>query len=125
MIGIKVKDIESVWGEVRPLIESALDYGDGKFTAQSIKRSLKKKEMQLWMEGQNVGVTRIDIYPAKKVCTVMFGAGFDLSVFENGIKVIEAWAREKGCDSIEIWGRKGWIRILGYTHIHSAIGKEL
>lgn len=125
MIGVKASEIESIWHEVAPLIESALEHSNGKLTLSSIKRALKKKDMQLWVDGENIGITRIDDYPAKRVCTVMVGAGNDLTIFEKGIKVIEAWARAKGCDSIEVWGRKGWIRVLGYTHIHEAIGKDL
>ena len=125
MIGIQSNEIEAVWDKVKPQLERAIEHADGKFTTQSVKRSLKKRDMQLWMDGESIGITRIDNYPEKKVCTVMFGAGEDLDVFKNGLEVIERWAKSKGCDSIEIWGRRGWLRVLDYTHIHDVIRKKL
>lgn len=127
--GVLASHIDAVWGQAKPLIERSIPYAAGKWSMDYIYHSLKDKDMQLWLvlDGDIVAaaVTQIQNYPTKRVCTVMF-AGGDGQDWGSCLLEVEQWARTVGCNSIEIWGRKGWERVLPeYSFLHTVIGKEL
>lgn len=127
--GVLFSEIEKVWDKVSPLIERALQYADGKFTIESVKNSLVSRNMQLWVYINNdiksCAVTQIHSYPNKKVCSVLFAAGQDVHEWLQFMTLVEEWARSNLCESIEIYGRPGWERLLGWERIHVVIRKNL
>ena len=63
-----------------------------------------------------------------KACRIVTlgGRGFDDWV--DLIETIEEWAKEMGCNSVEMFCRKGFIKKLGsrgYGEIYTVLGKEL
>jgi transposase len=129
LYGVLSSHIDQIWKEVAPLLSQALEYSDGKYSLESIKQALINRDMQLWLsiDGhiEACGVTQIVSYPCKKVCNFMFVAGRDMEkwlTFENDIK---QWAREHGCQSIELYGRPGWQKILPWERIHVVLREHL
>lgn len=121
--------IPEVWEKVLPLVKSALDYSDGKFTPDSVKAALEAREMQLFIVGENISaiaITQIQQYPAKRVLVFEFCAGKDIDrwLFDL-VSEIERWAVEQGCDAIEAVGRPGWEKVLGWERIHVVVRKPL
>lgn len=132
--GIYSYRIDEVWPEIEPMLEEAIKYSDGKFTAKCVKDALTTKEMQLWVavnkkeKIQAFAVTQIVNYPAKRVMIIMFASGSCLEKWLHFIHILKNYAEYQDCRSIEIYGRKGWEKKLapyGYQTIHSVYRLEL
>lgn len=127
--GVLSSHIDDVWNQVEPLLSKSLDYADGKYSTGSIYKALKVRDMQLWvsMRGglEACCVTEIRFFPLKKVCTVMFCAGKDMDNWLWFLSEVELWAISNGCHSIEVHGRRGWEKILGWELISTVIRKNL
>jgi hypothetical protein len=122
-------EIENVWHRVEPIIAKAVQYSDGKYSTEHVKKSLLSRKMQLWVyvngDIKSCAVTQISNYPLKNVCTILFAAGADLHEWLRFMPMIEEWARENKCDDIDIYGRPGWEKVLGWERIHVVIRKNL
>ena len=58
-------------------------------------------------------ITQIIPYPQKKVLRVIALAGKNFKeVHDNFIDILETFAIRSGCSSLELWGRKGWKKML-------------
>lgn len=131
--GILSYAIEENWFLVKDLINSALDYSDYKFTEKSVRDACIRKEMQLWVaeSKKNIeacAVTQIVDYPGKKILIIMFAAGKFVENWLPFIHILDKYAYHNGCRSIEIYGRKGWVKKLspfGYEQIHAVYRKDL
>jgi hypothetical protein len=128
LYGAKASQIESYWPQVLPLINSALEYSD-KYTSQFIYESLKSRDMQLWLsidgEIEACCITRIENFPTGKVCTIFLVAGKNMDHWLRFEEQIERWAKSQGCQSIEAYGRPGWVRVTGWEQIHVVIRKRI
>ena len=91
--------------------------------------------MQLWVvydEEKQIKcalTTEVIEYPRKKVCRIVSLGGRNLDEWvERWLDILERWAEENDCDSIETYCRKGFIKKLekfGYTNTYTVLGKEL
>ena len=61
-----------------------------------------------------VGVvtTQIKNYPKKTVGLVHLLGGSDIDKWVHTIATLETWAADNGCESMEIQGRRGWLKLL-------------
>lgn len=132
--GIPAARIKGLWPAVLPFIERALAYDSGRYTAQSIRKGLLDRAMQLTVvedvdDGARVlaiCITEIRNYPAKKVGTIFLCAGHDMSRWLHHLPEIEAWLKQKGCREVELYGRPGWAKALPeYTFARVLLRKEL
>ena len=93
--------------------------------------------MQLWVEmGKKVEgacVTKINQYPQKKVLVVLLAAGEifgdrNFQLIEESEGLLTRFAKEKNCDYIQLFGRRGWIKKmnkLNYDHSRGVLTKEI
>lgn len=135
--GVPADKIEAVWPFVEDLVAKALDKGaDGFFAPEDIKASCEAADMQLWIgregdEADVVGVTQILVYPRKKVLVWVIVSGRNRKLaarWWEAKPIVEAFARNQGCDAILGYGRRGWKRRyphLDYEVIHTVWRKEL
>ena len=127
--GVPSSHIDDVWDSVKQLVFDGLEYSDGKYTVDDVYKSLKSRNMQLWVsinEGiEAIGITEINIYPNKKVCQIFLVSGRNMDNWLHFSKVIEAWAKERGCQSLECFGRPGWGKVIGWERIHIVLRKKL
>ncbi|MDC1406059.1 hypothetical protein N8314_00730 [Akkermansiaceae bacterium] len=65
-------------------------------------------------KGSIVGVvtTQIKQYPQLKVGLIHLLGGTDINKWVHTIETLESWAASNGCDSMEIQGRRGWLKML-------------
>lgn len=125
--------INEIWPTVEPIIKSAVSRSRGKYTTGDVMVGLMEGYMQLWtvVDGDDIAgacVTEIIDYPSKKVFVIMFLAGEDWDNWNEAHEVLEHHARAKDCDSIEIWGREGWAKLLpkmGYEKTMIVMEKAL
>jgi len=129
LYGIPSDDIDFVWDDVLPFVEKALSRDDGKWTVRSIKESLEQEQTQLFVviddEIIAIIITQITPFPGKKVLTIKFASGRDIDRWVHLINHFEQWAREKNCQSVEVWGREGWERMLNYERVGVILRKSL
>ena len=78
---------------------------------------LQRGEATAWIatvgpEIRMVCVTQILVGEHGAQCFIRHCAGTDRSEWINNLFLIEQWAMQQGCKSVELIGRKGWIRAL-------------
>ena len=130
---ISPDDLEVVWDEVVPLIDAALKYSEGEILPEDLVQPLKTGKMQLWvaLSGGVIAamITEIVIYPRKRVLRVITIAGKDgrgMSKWYGFLPLIEGFALNNNCSSLEAWTRKGMAKKLkDWEHKYMVITKDL
>ena len=95
----------------RKWIEDALEYSGGTHTFDDIAELIGKGRLQLWPAKKSCIVTEITVYPRKKVLHVFLGGG-DLDEILDMHQSVVQWAKDQGCSSLTMTGRKGWVKAL-------------
>lgn len=112
--------------EVIPFIQRALDRVPPKWRAEDIFQDILSEKVQLFVaididaKIQAVCTTQVDQYPLAKVLTVLqLASEVPMDELWKLFHAMQEWAlKEVGCDYIEIYGRKGWQKLLsseGYS----------
>ena len=115
---ISPEDVPYLWGDVGPMIAKVTEQTEGEFEPDDYLDNLTNGYMQLWLvtEGKKIiisMITQIILYPQKNVLRVIALAGKNFKeVHDNFIDVLETFAIKSGCSSLELWGRKGWKKML-------------
>ena len=104
-------------------IEASLPYCNGRYDLASIRKACLEGRMQLWPGQRSAIVTEIADYPLKRVCVIGF-AGGDIEELRTATGLLIPWAKSKGCDQIDVYGRKGWVRALGMGRIIGTVSSE-
>jgi len=117
-------------------VESALRFSYGEREIHDIMKELVKGSKQIWLG--TIGdkfvatvVTQIIQYPKKKTCEICYlggEAGSGVLKALGEVEAIENWAVDNGCDDIQVFGRRGWLKALkkhGYSSRYTIIGKNL
>jgi len=109
-------------------VENALEYSGGTHELLDVVVGVGEGRYQMWPGQDSIIITEIVNFPKKRVCN-FFLAGGSLEELEPMVPMIEAWAKEQGCNAISLVGRKGWTRSFlrdrGYTVIHCEMAKEI
>ena len=121
--------VGKAWDVSAPYLKRALDESQGDYTLGDIRRMLDSADAQLWVvyeDGVPSGalVTRIIAYPSP-VCELWLYAGALPSNFAELLGEVEAWARDLDCARIQVHGRRGWVRKLGWTERYTVADKCL
>lgn len=95
----------------RKWIEDALEYGGGTHTYEDVVEMIIQGRMQLWPAENSCIVTEITVYPRKKVLHVFLGGG-ELNEILGMHESVVQWAKDHGCSSLTMTGRKGWVKAL-------------
>ena len=110
-------EVEVFWPLVVDHLKKAVPHSEGEIEPEDMLPELVKGEMQLWfsVEDRNVTaamVTQIIPYPRKKVLRILSIGGEGMARWMKHFPMVETFAKQTGCSSIEAWGRKGWLRAL-------------
>jgi hypothetical protein len=123
-------EIESIWAEVAPMIQKAIDRQD-EWTLDGVKQALivANGTTQLWMVGKTGAVvTMIQTFQTGvRKCLLFMGGGSNLENSLHTHAEIETWAKKYfGCHKMIIHGRKGWLKVLdGYEEVTTCMEKKL
>ena len=114
---VQPEDIAYIWEDVSPLIEMARKHSEGELETDDFLEPLTHGDMQLWIatEDNNMHsamVTQIVPYPQKQILRVILIAGSDFKRLYEFNDMIESFAIKTGCSAMELWGRKGWKKLL-------------
>jgi hypothetical protein len=116
------------WAFAKPFIEAALRAVPPMETLVDIERKIGSGHYQLWLAGNSAAITSVDIYPQKKVLSVVHGGGNLGELVDQLEPTLCAHAVALGCSSIMGTGRKGWERPLlsrGYEFAWITMHKDL
>jgi hypothetical protein len=116
--GIRSENIEGWWPLVQEYLIAALEYGLGEYSIEDIKKSCKSKNMQLWVNFDREGVqgafiTKVSVYPQKNIlCVLLLGGNEFMKWRDEADALLNAFGKEKNCEYVELFGRKGWGKVL-------------
>lgn len=126
---IYVKDIDSVWDKVSPLIQKALDHSCGELAIQDVYRKLQDGHMGLIMNDKMACVVEFMDYPQITALRVVALGGEDMDEWlEELLDILYKWAKENGHSRVEHMGRKGWVKTLqkyGYEPRYVFMTREI
>lgn len=90
-------------------LQRVLDRSGNLYTVNDILTALARNEMQSFVEGNSVAITRIAVYPRTKVVEVwsVVGRMDEARKLHDRILI---FAAEVGASVIQAYGRKGWWR---------------
>lgn len=125
IIPVQPNEVDNWWPHVRDFINKV------PYTAQSeddVLGELRTGANQLWVVVDGsvklALITEVQQFPKERIC-VMFLAGGDGSYAQPLAETVEQWAKEFGCDAVEIYGRPGWEKVLKYKRTHVVLRKDL
>ena len=110
-------DVEYVWEKVEPILARVIPHSEGELETGDILDLVTEGSMQLWIVAENKEiiaalVTQIITYPQKRILRLVSLAGEDFNKFKHFLDIVESFAIQKGCTALELWGRKGWKKLL-------------
>lgn len=115
---VSYKEIPYVWSYVAPILHRVTSVSEGEMEPDDYLPQLLDGNMHLWVAVENGNfviamVTQFIPYPQKKVLRVIAIAGERfLEIHEKFNDMVESFAITNGCSSLELWGRKGWKKML-------------
>ncbi len=115
---LRPEDIAHVWDNVATLLSTVTQHAEGEMEPADYLESLTHGDMQLWIAIEEkeiiiAMVTQIIPYPRKKVLRVIAIAGERfIEAHKRFNDIVETFAVNVGCSSMELWGRKGWKKML-------------
>ena len=131
--GIKGENIEAWWSLVQEYLITALEYGLVEYSIGDIKNACLTRDMQLWVkfdrEVQGAFVTKIAKYPQKNLlCVILLGGDKFQEWRDEADALLNAFGKEHNCEYVELFGRKGWGKMLAdidYKEITRLFAKEI
>jgi len=116
------KQVVEHWRTIEPAIASALESSVGESTTYDYLTWLQDpNHYQCWVVQDeeiivNVSITKINTYATHKSLHLVTTTGINggrWDSYKEAHHTIEDYARGRGCRRIEMYGRKGWSRVLG------------
>lgn len=104
------------WPKIEPLLKKALDATEPGFSVDDVFPILVNDGAQLWKMGQWRGlcVTQVTDLPQYRMLCVLYLAGEGMREWLPVlVEKLREFAQANGCRYAEIYGRKGWERVLG------------
>lgn len=113
---------QDAWEAKKHLLAPALD---GSYDLDDVWHEISEHRAQFWYLPNSAVVTQILEFPRRKVFRVWL-AGGDLDELRFAMQECEGYAKSRGCDAIEIDGRKGWARVFpGFDKQRVTLAKEV
>jgi hypothetical protein len=113
------------WERCGEYIEAALAHAHGTHDLDDVLKIVLSGEAQFWAFDDAAIVTEIIRYPKKTVLRFWLAGGNLETLTEAEPKIIK-WSEQWGCQGVEIFGRKGWVRALnGYKPTSTIMVKDI
>ena len=116
VILVSPENIPTIWDNVIPLMELS-QTGEHELSIDDFFESLMEERMHLWiaLEGSELlacMITQFATHPQKRALRIIFLGGEGMDKWIDHMHMVEDFALINGCTSLEVWGRKAWLRIL-------------
>ena len=112
--------VAEIWPFAKGFVEAACHRSSGSLISDELYRRCLKDLAQLWVVWKDLiygaCITKLSRSPDGLECTIIaYGAqGLHRGEWLHLIKDVERWASQEGCTAMEIYGRRGWSRLLDY-----------
>ena len=123
------------WPIISPLLEKAMDTGQGESTMIDYMKKILTAHAQCWTITENdvligAGLTEILQYSQHQTLHIILFAGLDFEQQSKMFPYVLAYARDNGVKSVEQWGRKGWARTLtkyipGFKEVYTVMRHDI
>ena len=132
--GVLSHEVNKIWDKCSKYLELGNDQSQEELSLDDIRELCVEREMQLWVifddkdKIYGAGTTQIIEYPNKTVCRIVTLGGIKFKKWKHTLTTIEEWARQSGCEAVEMFCRKGFKRELRdyeYKEIYTVLGKKL
>ncbi len=107
LLAMLASEFDRCW----PWLDAAVQRGGSHHTRESVWTGIVDGRFQFWPGRASAAVTHIDVFPTGNVFRVWLVGGDLAEVLEHEPGLAE-WAKSKGCRSMELTGRKGWVKTL-------------
>ena len=139
LVRIPLQELAQVWSKIEKDIKSALAYSS-QLTDSDFGFDLAKEgKFQIWVlwdkeqkktEQKYFGVVVTELIKRKfgKVCHIYIMTGRQRHKWQHLISKIENFAKEEGCEMMELIARPGWqkvLKIFDYKRTHVVLEKEI
>lgn len=124
--------LHSYWTRVREFLAAAVERNSGEMDLDDVLAWIVDGRLHLFgffahEQVFGAGTVQIVEHPQKRVAMVVHLGG-DLAVVEQVMPQFDEWAREHQIDSIMLWGRKGWEKVLadkGFKYRYTVLERVL
>ena len=111
------EDVPYMWEQVAPLLARVSRHTEGEMEPDDYIEPLTHGDMQLWVATEDKKIlaaliTQIIPYPQKRILRLISLAGEEFNRFKDCLDMVEAFAINNHCTALEMWGRKGWKKLL-------------
>ncbi len=118
--------IAAEWDRCKPMLAKVLDDAGNPVDLDAVWQQIEAGDAQFWPGFQSAIVTRVEARGEYLACVLWLAGGEGLSSMQRREGEITAWAKSMGCNRMEIYGRKGWSRVLdGYSEGYVQLVKEI
>ena len=139
LVRIPIQELDKVWSMIEKDIKSALAYSSQLTDSDFVFDLAKEGKFQLWVlwdkeqkktEQKYFGVVVTELIKRKfgKVCHIYIMTGRQSHKWQHLISEVENFAKEEGCDMMELIARPGWQRVLNifdYKRTHVVLEKKI
>ena len=126
---LTIGEAMTLWPVVAPMFQRVVDRDKGRSSVDIMKRDVKQGRSILWVSSdiEIAILSSIEVYPTgKRSCLITACAGENLETCKTACKTLESYAKDVGCEMIEIYGRGGWLRALdGFEKDNIIMSKEI
>ena len=113
-------EVRAVWPKVAPLLQRAIPYTSGRTDMRSIFVALQEERQWLWVAFDDTDkviaaafVTHKADYPQGSALVIDCAGGEKMTGWlTTASKVFRRCAADLGAERVELYGRKGWARVL-------------
>lgn len=113
-------DVEKTWPLARGLIRSAIER-TGLSEFGDIEKAVLAGDQLLWLAISDRIEAAATTHLSPGVCTIVACSGHHRERWLPLKSRIEKYARDEGCKSVRIYGRKGWERVLSDYRVEHVI----
>jgi hypothetical protein len=125
LICVDPERIFDFWQYARPLIKAAIDHTNLS-DFDYIENQVLSGEQLLWLAWSGKIEAAALTCLERGVCTITACSGHDMQRWLPLRERLEKYAKDEGCSTMRLYGRKGWERVLdGYRVEHVILEKAL
>ncbi len=110
-----------------PQLQEALARGGDTHTLEDVLDMIDRGAAQMWTADNAIIISEVHTSPRSKAVHIWLAAGKLDDVVRLSHRVMD-WARDEGCDSATLTGRRGWEKALkseGWTNRLTMMGRSL
>lgn len=117
---VPLEEIETMWPTVAPMLARAVVYSGGRTSTGALFAACKASRGLLWVVYRQLDkiiraafVTRVAAYPRRTMLVIDCAGGTHMKGWlKTVLDTFRRFAAESGYGGVEMYGRKGWRRVL-------------